>query len=178
MVAALVAIIRHRATWQTWVGAALAPLGAVGWVGYVGWRLGDTTAWFTLQREGWHSTFDFGAGTVRFFYRTLKDAPAVLDVVTVGLMIAAVVLFVLSIQQKQPYELLLYSAFSLIQVLGSDGVMNSKGRLLIPAFTLLLPIAVFLNRERRSNAVLGIVLVGLMSCWYSAYAVVIYGYAI
>ena len=95
-----------------------------------------------------------------------------LDVVTVWLMIAAVVLFVLSIRQKQPYELMLYSAFSLIQVLGSDGVMNSKGRLLIPAFTLLLPIAVFLNRERRSNAVLGIVLVGLMSCWYSAYAVV------
>ena len=90
----------------------------------------------------------------------------------------AVVLLVLSIRQKQPFELVLYSAFSLIQVLGSDGVMNSKGRLLIPAFTLLLPIAVFLNRERRSNAVLGIVLVGMMSCWYSAYAVVIYGFAI
>ena len=178
MVAALVAIVRRRATWQTWVGAAIAPLGFLSWIGYVGWRLGDVTAWFTLQREGWHSSFDFGAGTLNFVYRTLKDAPAVLDVVTVSLMIAAVVLLVLSIRQKQPFELILYSAFSLIQVLGSDGVMNSKGRLLIPAFTLLLPIAVFLNRERRSNAVLGIVLVGLMSCWYSAYAVVVYGYAI
>ena len=64
MVAALVAIVRRRATWQTWVGAAIAPLGFLSWVGYVGWRLGDVTAWFTLQREGWNSTFDFGAGTV------------------------------------------------------------------------------------------------------------------
>ncbi len=177
-VAAVIAIVRGRATWRTWVGAVLAPLGVVGWIGDVGYRLGDVAAWFRIQKLGWHSSFDFGAGTLEFVYRTLRDAPAVLDVVTVGLMVAAVVLLVVSVRQRQPYELWLYSLFSCVQVLLSDGVMNSKGRLLIPAFTLLLPLAVYLNRERRSTAVASLVLLGAMSCWYSAYAVVIYGYAI
>ncbi len=176
--AALVAILARRASWRTWLGAVIAPLGFVGYVGYVGYRLHDATAWFTIQRVGWHSYFDFGAGSWRFLLRTLQNAPSVLDVTTLGLMIAAVVLFVVSIRQRQPFQLVVYSALVLLQVLGSDGVMNSKGRLLIPAFTLLIPLAVFLNRERRSNAVAALVLLGLVSCWYSAYAVIIYGFAI
>lgn len=177
-VAALVAIARGRSSWQTWVGAMIAPLGFVGYVGYVGYRLNDAMAWFTLQRVGWHSDFDFGVGSWHYVLRVLQDAPSVLDVATLGLMVASLVLLVMSIRQRQPFELIAYSAVVLVQVLGSDGIMNSKGRLLIPAFTLLIPLAVFLNRERRSNAVGGLVVLGLISCWYSAYALVIYGFAI
>ncbi len=177
-IAAVMAIFQRRAAWQTWVGAAIAPLGFVLYVGWLALQLGNLGAWFELQRQGWHSEFDWGAGTTRFFIRTLTDAPAVLDVVNVALMILAVILLVLSWRQKQPWQLLVYSALILIQVLGSDGVMNSKGRLLIPAFTLLIPIAIFLAREKRATAVVATVLLGLTSCWYSAYALIIYGFAI
>ncbi len=177
-IAALVVIIQRRASWQTWVGAALAPLGFVLYVGWVALQLGNLTAWFDLQRQGWHSEFDWGAGTTRFFIRTLKDAPALLDVANVSLMILAVILLLLSWLQKQPWQLVIYSALIVIQVLGSDGVMNSKGRLLIPAFTLLIPVALFLSREKRVTAVVATVVLGLASCWYSAYALIIYGFAI
>ncbi len=175
---AVVAIVKRRATWQTWVGALIAPLGFVGYVGWVGHQLGSPLAWFDLQRAGWDSAFDFGAGSLDFVQRTLRDAPALLDVVTVALMLSSLLLLGLAVRQRQPYELVAYGALVAIQVLGTSGVMNSKGRLLIPAFTLLIPLAVFLARERRSNAVTALIVAGLASAWYSAYAVIIYGYAI
>jgi hypothetical protein len=178
VLAALVAVLQGRATWRTWLGACLAPAGFVGYVAWVGAVMGSPTAWFRVQRQGWHTEFDLGRGTVAFVGRTLRDAPALLDVVTVATMAAAVVLFVLTLLQRQPWPVLVYSGLILLQVLGTDGIMNSRVRLLIPAFPLLAPVAVLLARERRSHAAFALLAVGLLSCWYGAYALLIYRYAI
>ncbi|HVE96389.1 MAG TPA: hypothetical protein VNA67_05350 [Pseudonocardiaceae bacterium] len=62
--------------------------------------------------------------------------------------------------------------------LGSNGVMNSKARLLLPAFVLLLPVAISLVRRR--PVVLALTLTGLaaFSAWFGSYALTVWPYAI
>ncbi|HET8601319.1 MAG TPA: hypothetical protein VFL99_13400 [Segeticoccus sp.] len=176
--AAVVACVEGRDSWRSWLAALLAPLGFVGYVAWVGLRMGRPMAWFAVQREGWGTHVDFGVGTARYVLQTLRDAPALLDVVTVATMTAAVVLFVICVRQRQPWPVLLYSGLILLEVLGSDGIMNSRVRLLMPAFPLLAPIAARLARERLPHLTVLLLGGGLVTCWYSAYAVLIYPYAI
>jgi hypothetical protein len=176
--AALVAWVDDQHSWRSWLAALVAPLGFVGYVAWVGARTGDPLGWFRLQQQGWDTHIDLGAGTARYVLHTLRDAPALLDVVTVATMVAAVVLFVVCVRQRQPWPVLVYSGLILLEVLGSDGIMNSRVRLLIPAFPLLAPVAARLARERLPQLVRLLLAGGLASCWYSAYAVLIYPYAI
>lgn len=176
-VAAGVALARRRTGWRAALAPPLAFAGVVGYLGYVGYRLADPFGWFDLQRAGWHTELDFGAGTLRFADRTLSTAPTLLDVVTLALMVGAVVLLVVS-ARRQPLPLVLYSAIVVAQVLGTDGIMNSKARLLLPAFALLIPIAQALVQQRSTAVAVFLTLAGLASAWYGAYAVLIYPYAI
>jgi hypothetical protein len=56
--------------------------------------------------------------------------------------------------------------------------MNSKARLMLPAFMLLAPVAVGLARRRPSTIAATLIAVTLVSSWFSAYALVVYRYAI
>jgi hypothetical protein len=56
--------------------------------------------------------------------------------------------------------------------------MNSKARLLLPAFTLLIPIAIGLARRRTSTFVVTLSALAVASSWFGAYALTSWGYAI
>jgi hypothetical protein len=77
-----------------------------------------------------------------------------------------------------PWPLLVYAAGVLVMDLGSNGLMNSKARLLLPAFTLLVPAALALANRRRSTAVAVLVAVTLCSAWFGGYALTGWSYAI
>jgi hypothetical protein len=62
--------------------------------------------------------------------------------------------------------------------LGSNGLMNSKARLLLPAFTLLVPLALVLARRRLSTVVTVLGVTTLFSAWFGAYALAVWDYAI
>jgi hypothetical protein len=61
---------------------------------------------------------------------------------------------------------------------GSNGLMNSKIRLLLPAFTLLLPIALGLARRRPGTTTSVLVAAVAASAWFGAYALTGWPYAI
>lgn len=140
--------------------------------------MGSPTGWFQAQNNGWDSHFDFGVATARFAYRTATTTPNVLEVVTVAVLITAVVLVVCSVAQRQPVLMIVYGAATVAEVIGSDGIMNSKIRLLIPAFTILLPVAAWLSRIRRRNLITILAGVGIAGSWISAYGLTIWPYAI
>lgn len=179
--AAVVAVARRRAGWRVWAGAALAPLGLLGYLGYVAARTGELGGWFALQRRGWDSAFDGGVSTLRFSRDALASAGSVLGVVTVALLAGAVVLLVACAGQwwRTPaWPLLVYAVGVLAMDLGSNGLMNSKARLLLPAFVLLVPVAVGLARRRPVTASVTTAAVVLASAWFGGYALTVWPYAI
>jgi hypothetical protein len=178
IVAAAIAVARRQDGWRPWAGALLAPTGLVGYLAVVGYLTGSPTGWFTLQREGWNSRFDGGLATWRFALAVLANGRSVLEVATTGVLVIAVGLLVAALRQRLPWPLLCYSALVLAMDLGSNGMMNSKARLLVPAFTLLLPAATGLARARRGTLAAVLCGVVLASAWFGGYAITGWQYSI
>ena len=175
--------------WRPWVGGVIAPLGMLGYLAYV--RLhaaagdgghGPVGGWFGVQQRGWNSHFDAGSATVKFTREVLASGRSVLEVGTVFVLAGAIVLLVVSARQAVagalPWPLVVYSAGVLVMDLGSNGLMNSKARLLLPAVTLLVPVAVALGRRRPATTVSVLLAAALLSAWFGGYALTGWSYAI
>lgn len=176
--AVLVAVLQRRDGWRPWVGGAIAPIGLVGYLAWVGVRTGEWDGWFALQERGWGTGFDGGIATVTFSLEALADARSVLEVTTVGLIVVALALLVIGFVRRVEWPLMVYGATVLAMDLCANGLMNSKARLMIPAFTLLIPVALGLARRRPSTAVLALGGLVLASSWFGAYSITSWGYAI
>ncbi len=160
------------------VAATVAASGTIGWVLYSGLRMGSLTGWFAAQNKGWGSHFDFGVTTTKFVYRIATTRPNVLEVTTAVILIAACVLVIGTIRQGQPILLLAYGAAAVAEVVGSAGIMNSKIRLLIPAFTILMPTAAWLSRRQQVTQIFTLATFTFASTWLGGYALTIWKYAI
>ncbi|MFI6687462.1 hypothetical protein [Streptomyces sp. NPDC050485] len=171
VIAAAAYEIRHggRRSWRPWAGALLAPLGWCGYVLWVGVREGDPLGGYFAVQSGWTSRFDFGAGWPRFLTR-MATAPYDLGFTMVALLTAVmVVLFVLFALDRPPLVLLVYTAVLVLIAVGGSGFFESKPRFLLPAFPLLVPLALALTRARTRAAVaVTAALAGLSFC-YGAY---------
>ncbi|MGH3775107.1 MAG: hypothetical protein ACRDRR_05115 [Pseudonocardiaceae bacterium] len=179
--AALVAVFRGQDGWRPWIAALLAPSGLVGYLAFVAARTGRWDGWFALQWQGWESRFDGGRATLHFAGRVLSTAPSVLEVTTVWLLAGALVLLVLCVldwRRSPAWPLLVYAAVVLAVNLGANGVMNSKARLLLPAFVLLLPVAIGLARRRTALVVLTLTALTAFGAWFGSYALTVWSYAI
>lgn len=178
VIAAIVAIARGRDAWRPWAGGLLAPVGLVGYLAFVADRTGDLGGWFAVQATGWNSQFDGGIATVRFGLSVLATGRSVLEVTTIAILIVAVALVVIAIRLRIGWPLITYGALVLAMDLGSNGLMNSKARLLLPAFTLLIPVAIGLSRRTRGTMITVLIGVVIASSWFGAYVLTGWQYAI
>ncbi|MEU4801247.1 hypothetical protein [Actinosynnema sp. NPDC023587] len=176
--AAVVAAITRKDGVRPWVGGAIAPLGLLGYLGYAAVRTGRWNGWFAVQQEGWDSRFDGGAATWKFALLVLGDPRSVLELATVWFLVVAIALVVVGLRRGLEWPLVVYGVGVLAMDLGSNGLMNSKARLLLPAFTLLVPVALALARRRTSTAVAVLVGIAVFSAWFGAYAITAWQYAI
>lgn len=181
--AALVALVvawrdRSAPLWPRLAAIALAPSGMLTYLGWVAVQTGDLNGYFELQQRGWSSSFDFGAATLRFVAATLTGDRSAFETFTVWIVLAALVLLVVSVRYRVPWPLLLFAALVVVMDLGSDGLMYSKVRLLLPAFPLLLPLALGLANRRTTTAVTATALFVCFGSWFSAYALTVWQYAI
>lgn len=176
--AAAVAALRRRDGWRPWVGGLVAPAGLLGYLGFVAARTGNWDGWFTLQRDGWNSAFDGGMATLQFARQALAYGRSVLEVGTVGILLTAVILIVISLRRRLEWPLILFGVLVLAMDVGSNGLMNSKARLLLPAFTLLIPVACALAARKRGTTLAVLSGIALVSAWFGAYSLTIWQYAI
>jgi ABC-type glycerol-3-phosphate transport system permease component len=100
------------------------------------------------------------------------------EVVTVRAIGGALILFLVLIRDGLPAASIAYPATVLILDLGSDGLLNSKLRLLVHAFTLVVPLAIRLARQRTTTLLPELAVGAITGSWYSAYALSIYPFAI
>ena len=80
---------------------------------------------------------------------------------------------------KVVFHALSQFAFAVLAMdLGSDGLMYSKVRLMLPAFPLLIPVAMGLAHRRRTTAVCSAALIVCFGAWFGAYSLTAWPYAI
>ncbi|MEV3969693.1 hypothetical protein AB0K68_16335 [Streptomyces sp. NPDC050698] len=152
------------------LGMLLAPLGAAGYVLWVGHRTGKGPLGYLDVQAGWRNGFDGGYAFGRFVADKFTSFPSALAGAGLVLGVASVVwLYAVGVRQRQPLPLLVYSGVVTALALCASSYFGSKPRLLMPAFPLLLPLALALARARprRSATVLGVV--GVASAVYGAF---------
>lgn len=161
---------------RLWAGAALAPLGWSAYVLWVGLRTGDPLGgYFEVQRK-WGSVFDYGHGTLDYAKHLLRERDGFVPPMALMLVLAAVLLFALLLAERVPLPLVVYSGVLLMVTLGGAGFFSSKPRFLLPAFPLLLPLAVALARTAKArpwHATVVVAALAGLSFAYGAYLVVL-----
>ncbi|MEU4795783.1 glycosyltransferase family 39 protein [Streptomyces sp. NPDC023327] len=152
------------------LGVLLAPLGAAGYVLWVGRRTGGGLFGYLDVQAGWGNGFDFGYAFARFIGEKFTSVPGALAGVGLLVGVALVIwLYVLGVRRGQPLPLLVYGGIVVALALCAAGYFGSKPRLLLPAFPLLLPVAVALARLRTSRSALILASVAVLSAVYGAF---------
>ncbi|MFC0533932.1 hypothetical protein [Phytohabitans kaempferiae] len=175
--AAAVAVVRGRDGWRPWLCGALAPVGFLGYVGWVGLRMDRWDGYFWVQANEWGSKFDGGGYTVEALWQYLTRRSDIAFYVCAFALLAALLLVVLLAVERWPWPLFVYGAVLFATIVATAGYFHSKARLLVPAFTLLLPIAAGMAKIRVRNAALIIGVLALFSAWYGAYLLLIWRYS-
>ncbi|MEV8546318.1 hypothetical protein [Streptomyces sp. NPDC051572] len=175
---AVTSSVRNRSTapapgariWPRALGMALAPLGAAGYVLWVGHRTGKGPLGYLDVQAGWRNGFDGGAAFARFVGDKFTSFPSALAgvglIVGVGLVLW---LYVVGVRQGQPLPLLVYTGVVTALALCASSYFGSKPRLLMPAFPLLLPLALALARLRTSRSAWVVGGVAVASAVYGAF---------
>ncbi|MFI7387924.1 hypothetical protein [Streptomyces sp. NPDC049813] len=170
-VAAALWIARERrAPWRLLLGVLLAPVGAAAYVLWVGHRTGGGLFGYLDVQGQWGNGFDGGAAFARFIGDRFASPWGALA--GVGLIIGVALLiwlYVSGVRQRQPVPLLVYTGFVMVLALCASGYFGSKPRLLLPAFPLLLPVAVALARWRTSRSAWSLGSLALVSAVYGAF---------
>ncbi|MFG3051097.1 glycosyltransferase family 39 protein [Kitasatospora sp. NPDC048239] len=130
----------------------LAPLGLLGYVGWVGWQTGEWGAYFKLQHDAWLHYFDWGQGTWHAIRGVLLGrtdyafAYPVPDLFSTLVVFSLPVLIILLVRLRPPLVLTAYTLATIVSVLGSVGIFGNVSRYLLPAFPLLIALAIAMRR--------------------------------
>ncbi|MFC3578481.1 glycosyltransferase family 39 protein [Streptomyces yaanensis] len=180
--AALVTVLRRDGRREHGVAGPVyamiaAPLGLLTYVLWVGLSMGDLTAYFTLQREGWAHYFDGGAYTLDVLrniavghidYLFAFSTP---DLLGVQLVIALPFLIALMLRRKPPLVLVAYTLAGIVTVLGTQQMFGNTSRYLLPAFPLLLAPAAALSRLKWPSLTVFFTSAAVASGWYAHYVI-------
>ena len=178
VIAALIAAWRGRDRWQALTAAVAAPLGLLGYWFFVAVNTGSWTGWQDIEMRGWDTRWDWGAETAEYVFRNLVGDGGALQTLVVLMLLAAVALGVVTVTARVPWPVAAYGVGVLVLVVGTAGLPFAKPRFLLPAFALLIPIAVALAKRRPATAVAVTVAFVLAGCWYSGYALTVWKHAI
>jgi hypothetical protein len=167
--AALAAVWQRPSSWRPWAAMVLAPLGLLGYLGWVGVRLGRMDGYLHVQNDAWRMSFDGGASTWDRLGQVLTRPQPLALYVTTAVVIVSVALFVLAAGDRVPWPLLAYSLVLLLMVIAGTEYYHAKGRMLVPAVPLLLPVAYALAAARTRTLVVVFALFTSFSAWYGVY---------
>ncbi|MGC9495536.1 hypothetical protein [Streptomyces sp. WG7] len=153
----------------------VAPLGLLAYIAWVGYSIGEPTAYFTLQREGWAHFFDYGAHTLDVLLNLAVgrgDYPFAFytpDLLSLLLVLALPFLIALMWRKRPPLVLVAYTLATIVTVLGTQQMFGNTMRYLLPAFPLLLAPAAALARLKLPALAVFFTTTALASGWYAHY---------
>ncbi|MFJ3673025.1 mannosyltransferase family protein [Streptomyces sp. NPDC090106] len=152
------------------LGLLLAPFGTAAYVLWVGRRTGKGPLGYLDVQAGWRNGFDGGYAFARFTAEKFTSFPSALAGVGLTVGVGLVVwLYVVCVRRGQPLPLLVYSGVVTALALCASSYFGSKPRLLMPAFPLLLPLALALARARPRTSALVVAGAAVVSAAYGAF---------
>ncbi|MFC1401689.1 MULTISPECIES: hypothetical protein [Streptacidiphilus] len=178
-VAVLLHLVRERRI--SWRPLAALVLGCAGTPLYLLWvalRVGRVDAWFQIQGAGWGTQWDNGRAIWDFLVQTLATGDGWVPVSTAVLLIALVCATLVTWQRGSWPPLVVYGTSIVVLTLCQSNYYHSKLRLLLPALVFLVPLARSIARTRSRTAVLTLAAATVFGCWYGAYMITVWSYAI
>ena len=174
----LLVLLRARSDWRAWASLAATPWLLIGYVAWASWHTREAGGYFGIQAQGWHSSFDFGAATVRWVWEVVTTGTDAGYFLTIAVMLVSVAALIAA-RERVPAVVWWFAAILMSTVLLSDGIMHSRPRLLLPAVILMLPWGLRLvdRLPRWGSALAGVAWVGF-GAWYSAYMLAVFEWAI
>lgn len=150
------------------LGAALAPVGGAAYALWVGHRSGGPFGYFHVQR-GWGNGLDGGVAFSVFLWRLGSHPPFLGGPALAAGVLALVFLWVQGFRRGVPPVVQVYTGAVMFLALGTSGYFGSKPRLLLPAFGLLIPVAMRLARLRPGRALTAVGALAAVSAAYGAF---------
>ncbi len=173
----LAAFLARRDGVRAWFAMAVSPLGYLAYLGVVWAHTGSPTGWFRIQTEGWGTEFDWGQAAFIFINDVLINSGEIAPVATAWIIVATLIMLAVAVWSRMPWPVLLYGALVVASIVLSSGLMMSRPRLLLPAFVLLLPVALLLARWRTSFVVVALTPIVIGSAWFGAHMLTVYPHA-
>ncbi|WAC58065.1 hypothetical protein OVA31_09250 [Gordonia sp. SL306] len=173
----LAALLARRDGWRAWAAVVISPLGYLGYLAVVWAHTGSPTGWFTIQTVGWGTEFDWGRATFDFVNDALVHAGEVAPVASAWIILSTMAMLVIAAWSRLPWPVLLYGALVIASIVLSSGLMMSRARLLLPAFVLLVPVAMVLARWRPAVGIATMVPIVIGSAWFGAHMLTVYPHA-
>ncbi|MFJ9907474.1 hypothetical protein ACIRVK_32085 [Streptomyces sp. NPDC101152] len=153
---------------RAWTAAAVAPLGWLGYIGYVGLKTHNPLGYFHVQSM-WGSRFDFGRFTAHTLKHLVVGHDTLVMYVTAAIVLGFLLLFVFCVLNGMSLPLLAYCAVLIVMAVGGTHFFTSKPRFLLPAFPLLIPLALHLARSRLRTIVVLFTALACVSLFYGTY---------
>lgn len=179
-VAAVLEARRHGFSWKPIVATLAACTSTPLYLLWVGNRVGTLNAWFTIQQAGWSTHWDWGTSFWQFLTWSLPTSgdwvPVSVAVMLVAALAATAVTLLPSSRTWPP--LLMYGVLIVALTIGQSNYFQCKPRLLAPAILFLVPAATALARARGSVQIITLIGAALFGCWYSAYMLTTWQYAV
>ncbi|MGW5523899.1 hypothetical protein [Gordonia sp. NPDC003950] len=184
MLAALIDLFRTQrspfAGWpaaRAWLAVVVSPLGYLGYLAVVWAHTGSPTGWFTIQTQGWDTRFDWGVAAFDFVNDMLVNSGEIAPVATSWIIVGTLLLVCVAIWARLPWPILTYGILVVASIVLSSGLMMSRPRLLLPAFVLLIPLAILFARARPAAAIAALIPIVVGSAWFGAHMLTVYPHA-
>jgi hypothetical protein len=153
---------------QDLLGALISPLGLIAYLFWVGYKLNDPLGYFTVTR-GWGNGFDGGKSFASWIVKKFGDGELIQGFALVAAVVALFALLYWAIKAKAPIPVAIFVTAMVLLSISTSGYFGSKPRYLLPAFPLLVPIAVKLSTMKRNRALLVMIVAGSASIIYGAF---------
>ncbi|MFF7183469.1 hypothetical protein [Streptomyces sp. NPDC008121] len=178
-VAAALHLYRERRfSWRPLAAVVLACMSTPGYLWWVGHRLHRPDAYFLIQEAGWGTHWDNGRAYLGFLRETLAKGDGWVPVSTALLTLALLCATAIACRRTTWPPLLVYGCAIVVLALGQSNYYHSKLRLLIPALIFLVPLARAISRTSNRTAAITLTAAALFGCWYGAYMLTTWHYAI
>lgn len=168
----------RRLSWRPLTAVALACIATPAYLWWVGHRLHRLDAWFLIQEAGWGTHWDNGRSYLDFLRSTLTCGDEWVAVSTAVLTLGLLCATVIACRRTTWLPLLVYGCALVVLTLGQSNFYHSKLRLLIPALVFLVPLARAISKSTNRTAAVILGAAALFGCWYGAYMLTTWHYAI